>query len=102
MVRLSGREIQLLKLLTTEALSIKEIALLMDIETGTIRGMIKALAEGLEVYGRSGLMIWAWQHPAVFKGEWAPGQIHKPRCACRHCLGFKLPKDRIVPLPRAA
>lgn len=85
LIKLSPREAQLVRLICTEPLTHKEIATRLNLGITTVSGMVRDLVAELGIYGRSGLMIWGWQHPAALKGEWDDVFIHKPGCSCRFC-----------------
>lgn len=81
-VKLSPREAEVLHLLCTEGACSKLIAERLGIAESTVNGYLDALSTGLNLVGRSVLMIWGWQHPEAIKGKWTEPSLHPASCRC--------------------
>jgi DNA-binding CsgD family transcriptional regulator len=93
-VRLSVRQVQVLRLLCTEpGLGYKEIAGKLRISSNTVAAHICDMQQALGLHSRNVLVMWGWQHPEAFQGEWVDPKMHKPGCRCEG------PLCKVLPMP---
>lgn len=85
-VRLSIRETQILRLLCSEGLQTKEIAVRLRLSANTIAGYVDELLGGLRLGSKNVLIVWGMQHPEAIQGEWTDPKMHKPGCLCGRAL----------------
>lgn len=81
-VRLSKRELEVLRLLCRGCTSDKELAAQMDIAPGTARSFVRAMLRGLRLSSRAGLVVFAWQHEGILRDGSTEWSDHGAGCDC--------------------
>lgn len=95
-VRLSEREIAVLRLLCGGRGRTKYIAWRLGLSDRCVTRVIDRLLRALSLEGRLQLVVWAFQRPLVFRGEAVEPELHQEECDCAICGLLGMPPRRVA------